>query len=97
MELRNVQAVEVLDDFEVRLTFDDGLEKVVDLEKYLRGPIFEPLRENRALFRSVHVDEEAGTIIWPNGADIDPNVLYYDHLKPSWKEDEERAEAMEQK
>jgi hypothetical protein len=26
-------------------------------------------------FRSVQVDPELGTIVWPNGADIDPDVL----------------------
>lgn len=29
-----------------------------------------------AYFARVAVDSEAGTIVWPNGADIDPDVLY---------------------
>ena len=37
------------------------------------------------MFRSVKV--EGGTIAWDNGADIDPDVLYYD-LKPAWMETE---------
>jgi hypothetical protein len=88
MKLMSVRSIELLGGFQARLGFDDGTEKVVDLEIYLRGPIFEPVRSDPEVFRSVRVDNEAGTIIWPNGADIDPNVLYYDHLKPAWMEDE---------
>lgn len=67
------------------LEFEDGTEKAVDLELYLRGPIFEPIRNDLALFRNVRI--EGGTIAWPNGADIDPDVLYYD-LRPAWMEEE---------
>jgi hypothetical protein len=35
----------------------------------------EPLRPNPDLFRQVRVDHELGTIVWPNGADMDPDVL----------------------
>ena len=33
--------------------------------------LFEPIRTDEAFFRSLSVDEELGTIVWPNGADID--------------------------
>jgi hypothetical protein len=82
-----VRSVTVLDRFRVRLEFSDGVEKVVDLDPLLHGPIFEPLRENPDLFRTVRVDDELGTIVWPNGADIDPDVLYGTHV-PAWMEAE---------
>ena len=88
MKLMSVRSVELLEGFQVCLGFDDGTEKVVDLEIYLHGPIFEPMRNDLRVFQSVRVDKDAGTIVWPNGADIDPNVLYYDHLNPAWMEDE---------
>ncbi len=78
-----VRTVEPLDGFEVRLEFTDGSQKVVDLEPYLRGPIFKPLRNDPSLFRSVKVDPELGTIVWDNGADIDPDVLVHG-LTPAW-------------
>lgn len=87
--LVRVKAAEPLQGFTMRLLFEDGTEKEVDLEPYLRGPIFEPLRENPERFRAVII--EGGTIAWDNGADIDPDVLYYD-LTPAWME-EEKAEA----
>lgn len=80
-----LSAVEPVEGFKVRLALTDGTMKVVDLEPFLRGPVFQPLRENQALFRTVSVDPELGTLVWQNGADIDPDVLIHD-LKPAWQE-----------
>lgn len=74
-----VKDVESLEDFKLRLTFSDGSAKEIDLDKELWGPVFEPLRKDPALFRQVRVDEELGNIVWPSGADLDPDVLYGDH------------------
>jgi hypothetical protein len=41
------------------------------------GPMFEPLRDPD-FFKQVRVDEQLGTIVWPNGADMDPVVLHGD-------------------
>ncbi len=71
----------------MRLRFTNGTERDVDLSVYLRGPVFEPMCNDPAVFRSVRVDPELGTIVWPNGADIDPDVLYRG-LKPAWMEAE---------
>jgi hypothetical protein len=72
----DITHVEVLHDHVVRLRFADGTEKTVDLEPYLHGPVFEPIRHDLAIFASVEVDADAGTIVWPNGADLAPDVLY---------------------
>jgi hypothetical protein len=37
--------------------------------------MLEPVRRDPQLFRSVRVDETLGTVVWPNGADLDPDVL----------------------
>jgi hypothetical protein len=78
-----VESVKVLDGFQVRLLFTDGTEKTIDLSPYLRGPIFEPLKKDPAKFREVTVDPELGTIVWPNGADICPDVLSQGRLPAS--------------
>ena len=70
-----ILAVTSLSGFNVRLTLTDGPVREVDLERYLNGPVFEPIRSDAARFREVSVDATAGTIVWPNGADIDPDVL----------------------
>jgi hypothetical protein len=85
-----VRAVQPLHGFKVLITFENGTRKEIDLEPYLRGPIFETIRSNLAKFRAMKI--EGGTIAWENGADIDPDVLYYG-LKPAWMEETEAAQA----
>ncbi len=81
--LVRVRAVQPLEPFKVELTFQDGTRKLVDLDPFLRGPIFESIRQNLDLFRAVKV--VGSTIGWDNGADIDPDVLYY-NLTPAGME-----------
>lgn len=88
--LVHVTSVEPLEGFVLRLSFDDGSQQDVDVEWLLRGPIFEPVRNDYALFRQVRV--EGGTVAWPNGADIDPVVLH-GSAQPAWKEEEEASKA----
>jgi hypothetical protein len=73
--LPHVTSVEVLHDFVVRLGFQDGFTREIDLEPELWGPMFEPLRDHE-VFQQVKVDDELGTIVWPNGADLAPEFLY---------------------
>jgi Protein of unknown function (DUF2442) len=70
-----VTAVEPLVEYTLRLTFDDGTERVVDLADELWGPMGEPLRD-QTYFRQVRVDPELRTVVWPNGFDLDPDVLH---------------------
>jgi len=88
--LVRVRSVQPLDGLRVRLIFENDVERDLDLERYLHGPIFEPIRDDPATFRAVRV--EGGTIVWENGADIDPDVLYYG-LEPAWMTDTERLDA----
>jgi hypothetical protein len=57
------------------LTFKDGTRKRVNLLPLLDGPIFAPLRDPE-YFARVELDSVAGTVVWPNGADIAPETLY---------------------
>ncbi len=85
-KLVRVTKVNVLHDFWVRIGFTDGSVRDVNLEPFLYGPIFDEIRRDSSIFGTVEV--QAGTICWPNGADIDPDVLYYG-LTPERLRDEE--------
>jgi hypothetical protein len=86
--LVRVHSVKPLQGFRTLVNFDNGTQREIDLEPYLHGPVFEAIRSEPAVFRSMTV--AGGTIAWPNGADIDPDVLYYG-LKPAWMEETEAA------
>ncbi|HZU74470.1 MAG TPA: DUF2442 domain-containing protein [Acidimicrobiales bacterium] len=73
---RIVEAVP-LDGLQLRLTFSDGLVRELDLDPVLNGGVLQDLRDP-VVFREVRVDEVAGTIAWPNGVDLDPDVLHGD-------------------
>jgi hypothetical protein len=72
-----IKDVQPLHDYTLRIAFSDGSSRDVDLEPELWGPMFEPLRDSEE-FREVAVDADLGTIVWPNGADLDPDVLHGD-------------------
>jgi hypothetical protein len=81
-----VRTAKPLRGYKVLVVFENESQREIDLEPYLHGPIFEPIRKNASMFRAMKI--EGGTIAWDNGADIDPDVLYY-NLKPAWLEDAE--------
>lgn len=62
-------------EYVVEVTFTNDSRREIDLAPFLQGPIFEPLK-NLEAFKKFKVDRELGTIVCPNGADIDPDVLF---------------------
>jgi Protein of unknown function (DUF2442) len=58
----------------LRLLFNDGTRKTVDVGPLLEGPVFEPLWDP-AYFSQVVLDRTCGTVTWPNGADFAPEAL----------------------
>ncbi|MGQ0702992.1 MAG: DUF2442 domain-containing protein [Gemmatimonadales bacterium] len=64
--------------FVLSLRFTDGTQGEVDLGPMIRGRsgVFTALKDPE-FFAQVQVDPEAGTVVWPNGVDLDPDVLYH--------------------
>jgi hypothetical protein len=72
-----VTHVEPLEEYRLRVAFDDGVVREVDCRFLLHGTLGEPLRDPD-YFRQVRVDEESRTIMWPNGLDPAPELLHGD-------------------
>jgi len=72
-----VTGVRHVQDYELEISFSDGAVAKLDFRRRVlgRGGVFGPL-EDVAFFRQVAVDREAGTLVWPNGVDFCPDVLY---------------------
>jgi Protein of unknown function (DUF2442) len=74
-DLVHVTSVEPLGGHRLNLTFEDGAQGELDLSSWEWRGVFEPL-EDPSYFALVTLDEELGTIVWPNGADIAPETLH---------------------
>ena len=74
--LKDIVEAKVTGEHRLYLRFEDGLEGEVDLEELVdfKG-VFEPLKDPSEVAK-VRVDRELGTVCWPSGADLDPDVLY---------------------
>ena len=70
-----ISDVQALDGFKLRLTLTNGEVMERDVKALLRGTLFAPILRDPDLFRKVHVAD--GTVEWPNGADLCPDVLIW--------------------
>lgn len=62
--------------YAVHVRFEDSTSADVDLSYLLDyGGVFERLHDPK-YFRQLRADPDAGTIVWPNQADIAPETLY---------------------
>jgi hypothetical protein len=59
----------------LRLAFNDGTKRTVDVRPLLAGPIFQPLHDP-GYFARAALDRVCGTVVWPNGADFAPEALH---------------------
>ncbi|MCM1348629.1 MAG: DUF2442 domain-containing protein [Firmicutes bacterium] len=67
-----VSDVDYLGEYKLLLEFNNGEKRLVDLDKYLVGPVFGSLREHKSFIQFGLTD----TLEWVNGADFAPEFLY---------------------
>jgi len=75
--LPRIAAVRHLRDYVLEIRFSDGTVSQLDFHQRIagRGGVFRPLQDV-TYFAQVTADQEAGTLVWPNGVDFCPDVLY---------------------
>lgn len=74
--LKDIVAVKPLNDYQLSIRFEDGVEGIVDVGPLVSFQgVFAPLRD-KTFFDRVRVNSDTGTICWENDADLDPDVLY---------------------
>ena len=71
----DVLEAKYLGGYRIWLRFRDGTRGDVDLQRWIQGPVFEPLKDPD-FFRRFSIDRKICTIVWPNGADIAPETLH---------------------
>jgi len=73
--IHRVASFAVVAPYTLCVSFSDGTEQHIDFRPVLEGPLFGPLQD-LGTFNAVVLDAEAGTLVWPNGADFDPATLH---------------------
>jgi hypothetical protein len=75
-----IKHIEPVGDFRVRLELTDGSIIEREVGPLLRGPVFEAIRSDVREFAKVRVEE--GALVWPNGADLCPDMVIWNGLPP---------------
>lgn len=69
-----VVGFEIVGPYTLQIEFDDETVQIIDFRPILEGVIYQPLQDEY-LFNQVEIDPEVHTLVWPNGADFDPETL----------------------
>ena len=73
--IHRVQSFRIEAPYTLHLQFEDSTEQLIDFRPVLAGELFGPLNDLQ-LFNQVKIDSEVHTLVWPNGADFDPETLH---------------------
>ena len=85
-KIYRVVGLECIGPYTLSVKFDDGQEREINFQPVLAGELYGPLRDEK-MFNQVEIDPEVHTLVWPNGADFDPETL---HDWPKYIEDLKR-------
>ena len=70
-----IYSIETLDNYSLKLTFDNMEVRIFDLTPYLDKGIFQKLKDKN-LFKTAKISFD--TVAWGEEIDIDPETLYED-------------------
>jgi hypothetical protein len=81
MSLLRITTVTALPGQRLQLALTDGSTIEREVGPLLVGPIFDDIRSKPEVFARARV--EGGSVIWPNGADLCPDVLIWGGAPPA--------------
>lgn len=73
--IHTIKSFRILSPYTLNIVFGDNTQKTINFFPLLRGEMYGPLKDINC-FNNVKLDTEINTIVWPNGADFDPELLY---------------------
>jgi len=74
-KIHSIKSFHIVAPYTLEIIFEDNKSKTINFLPVLKGEIYGQL-QNADFFNKVMIDDEVKTIIWPNGADFDPALLY---------------------
>ncbi|MBC7391038.1 MAG: DUF2442 domain-containing protein [Opitutaceae bacterium] len=75
-EIHYIKRFTIVGPQSIEVVFENNIRKTINLAPVLFGEMYSPLNDAE-FFKQVKLDEEVQTLVWPNGADFDPSLLYY--------------------
>ena len=75
-DIHSIKSFRIIAPYTLEIVFEDNACKTINFLPVLKGEMYSPLRDLN-YFEKVQLDDEVKTIVWPNGADFDPALLYY--------------------
>lgn len=76
MSLVNPEKIEVLENLKIKIIFDNGDTKTLDVKPYCIGEVFKPFLSDKELSETARLDVLGG-IEWSNGASLSPETVYF--------------------
>lgn len=74
--LFDITKAKYIKNYEIELEFENGKRGIIDFNQFLKkGGVFKKLKDKK-YFKKFYVNEDIGTICWPNSQDIAPETLY---------------------
>lgn len=74
--LPHISNIEVLNNYRIKLEFNDGITKIVDFQPYIGNDPLTRSLADKEYFKKVKVYDRGRGIYWENGYDFCPDYLY---------------------
>ncbi len=75
-DIHYIKSFQIIGLHTIKICFENNTCKTINFSPVLYGEMYGPLKDTE-FFKRVKLDDEVHTLVWPNGADFDPSLLYH--------------------